>query len=68
MATGLPSLPSEIIEKIVVFLPLQDVANSMLVCKQWNVSVCFHAMDRLLVNLHVQTYLNVFSTLIEFHL
>ena len=38
MAASLPLLPSELIEKIVVFLPLKDVHNCKLVCKQWNVS------------------------------
>ena len=38
MAASLPLLPSELIGKIVVFLPLNDVLNCKLVCKQWNVS------------------------------
>lgn len=35
MATTLPSLPSEVIEKIIAFLPLPDVCTCMLVCKEW---------------------------------
>ena len=32
-------LPSEIIVKIVSFLPLAEVCNCMLVCKEWKVSI-----------------------------
>lgn len=35
MTSNLPSLPSEVIEKIVAFLPLPDVCICMLVCKEW---------------------------------
>ena len=38
MTSNLPSLPSEVIEKIVAFLPLPDVCICMLVCKEWKVS------------------------------
>lgn len=33
---SLPCLPSEVIKKIVVLLPLRDLCTCMLVCKQWN--------------------------------
>ena len=40
MATiSVPYIPEELIGKIVIFLPLKDVSNCMLVCKHWHVSV-----------------------------
>ena len=40
MATiSVPYIAEELIGKIVIFLPLKDVSNCMLVCKHWHVSV-----------------------------
>ncbi|KAL9957404.1 hypothetical protein ACROYT_G039036 [Oculina patagonica] len=36
--TALPFLPSKVIEKIAAFLPLPDVCNCMLVCKEWKLT------------------------------
>lgn len=37
MATiSVPHIPEELIGKIVIFLPLKDVSNCMLVCKHWH--------------------------------